>query len=423
MGTINESKTSVPSETGDKTALTGETLFFNTKTIGLSKHCGRKPQTLLKAAKHNKREATKFDHIDPQRKHLNQIIAGPNTAVEVVALAQARRTGLSSLPVRKDFTQAHELLFSLPKTTAIDISQYFNSCLSWVIGEFGIDTILSADIHLDESAPHCHILVLPVANGVYLGSKLIDRARLPMLRRSFATMAAKFGLVEPPRRLRGAKKDQAIQKVLAHLESTQDPATQSALWAEIKAQIQREPAAFVRRIDNAQAISHGPAQAANRTCTGRVKHAVPECISKPIGFGVSEVARESTTIGRRNGREIGLQRAETIPVLLGSTECQLLSSPTFLPTGDAARCDTGRQQAREELLTPSHSSGPGTGATRAQSSDGYDVPHISAANNAHHFQCDTCKAAGRGSGYSLRCGTGLTLWKLYSDAVAECAVE
>ena len=34
---------------------------------------------------------------------------------------------------------------------------------------------------------------------------------------------------------------------------------------------------------------------------------------------------------------------------------------------------------------------------------------------AHHFNCPTCIAAGRGSRYGLRCGAGAALWRAYLD--------
>lgn len=38
------------------------------------------------------------------------------------------------------------------------------------------------------------------------------------------------------------------------------------------------------------------------------------------------------------------------------------------------------------------------------------------AYNAHHFNCVPCQAAGRGSQYGLRCGTGTALWWAYAQA-------
>ena len=41
---------------------------------------------------------------------------------------------------------------------------------------------------------------------------------------------------------------------------------------------------------------------------------------------------------------------------------------------------------------------------------------LDAAYLAHHFNCPTCIAAGRGSRYGLRCGTGAALWRAYAQA-------
>jgi len=45
-----------------------------------------------------------------------------------------------------------------------------------------------------------------------------------------------------------------------------------------------------------------------------------------------------------------------------------------------------------------------------------DWHELDAAYQAHHFNCKTCIAAGRGVQYGLRCGTGAALWRAYSDA-------
>ncbi|MDT7517346.1 hypothetical protein RAE19_01075 [Rhodoferax sp. TBRC 17660] len=41
---------------------------------------------------------------------------------------------------------------------------------------------------------------------------------------------------------------------------------------------------------------------------------------------------------------------------------------------------------------------------------------LDAAYLAHHFNCPTCIAAGRGSRYGQRCGAGMALWRAYSAA-------
>ena len=43
---------------------------------------------------------------------------------------------------------------------------------------------------------------------------------------------------------------------------------------------------------------------------------------------------------------------------------------------------------------------------------------LDAAYLAHHFNCPTCIAAGRGNFYGQRCGVGTALWAIYSDKVS-----
>ena len=40
---------------------------------------------------------------------------------------------------------------------------------------------------------------------------------------------------------------------------------------------------------------------------------------------------------------------------------------------------------------------------------------LAAAYHAHHFNCPTCVAAGRGAQYGLRCGVGAALWTSYQN--------
>ena len=44
-----------------------------------------------------------------------------------------------------------------------------------------------------------------------------------------------------------------------------------------------------------------------------------------------------------------------------------------------------------------------------------DWIELAAAYHAHHFNCPTCIAAGRGSRYGQRCGAGMALWRAYCD--------
>ena len=305
-----------------------EELFFAVKTIGLSKRMGRKPQTLLQADKHNLREDQKERgsrrHIDPARSHLNRRVVGPALSADVVALALARMAGAGYKPRRHDFTQAYELLFSLPARTSIDTAVYFAHCLQWAVAQFGLDNILSADEHHDEAAPHLHVLVLPMVGVRYLGSKLIDRVRLADLRGSFAELALSFGLKEPTRRLHGAMQEEAVRMVLARLETTQDAILQSNLWFTVKQDIERNPARYAAALGLVLPELAAPVK--------KVKTLAELVVSKGRG---PKYERAVKPIGFENDPGI----IETIPVLVSAPKPAQLpaQSPAIeLPEAEAA---------------------------------------------------------------------------------------
>ena len=224
------------------------------KTIGASTYRGRKAQTLLQAAGHNLRAIQKElganSHIDATRICLNEILAGPGTPAGVAALALTLMAGagVDVGKLRKDHTQAHELLFTLPADTTVNTQDYFKHCHAWAVDQFGHDNILSAVIHRDESTPHMHILIVPIQAGRYVGTSLIDRARLARLRASFASdVAPAFGLrVTPP--LTGAARVKVIELIYERLQSTHDPVLGSVLWLTVKADIARNPASYAGRL-------------------------------------------------------------------------------------------------------------------------------------------------------------------------------
>lgn len=292
--------------------------FFSVGTIGLSKCGGRKPSTLIQAARHNRRaiqaELGARSHIDAERIYLNETIAGPDTPAGVAALAGSLMAGAGvNVPkLRKDHTQAIELLFSLAPGTTINSGDYFRRCVEWAGSHFGVANILSADIHRDESAPHCHVLILPLVDGRMRGSDLIARAELVKLRKSFSsTVAQAFGLRAPPGRMAGAMRGQAVSMVLERLEATHDPIMSSPLWQTIKRDIERDPARFVASlgIEVRPAVQERKKRTMAQIFTSTGKGGKFDNAPKPIGFAKPASAKP---IGFENSPEKATQKEQTL---------------------------------------------------------------------------------------------------------------
>jgi len=225
--------------------------LMKVKSIGLSRLGGRKPCTLSVAAKHNKRELAheleERGRIDPEKTHLNFTIAGAIDSANVVAMASQlmESIGISPDKMRRDYCQAVEIVFSLPPNTTIDIKRYFPDCFEWCCARFGAENILSVDVHLDESAPHCHALIAPIQSGRWVGGKPIDRTNTKVLNESFLKQVASVYGLKMGERLTGKRKGEAVAKLLGHIENHDRGLFLSLAWQPLRHAIERNPAPFL----------------------------------------------------------------------------------------------------------------------------------------------------------------------------------
>lgn len=136
------------------------------------------------AAGHNLRKIPRerqfASHIDKSRTDSNIILRGPDTVAGVVA-ESARLLSDAELRPRQKAVLLLEALVTLPNDTGIDFRQYFESATQWLENDLG-GVVLSSVVHLDESSPHAHVLILPLINGRMIGSdtcgstpKMIER--------------------------------------------------------------------------------------------------------------------------------------------------------------------------------------------------------------------------------------------------------
>lgn len=204
------------------------------------------------AARHNRRviqaEMGATGSIDPARSHLNETLTGPSAAADVGQLAKDLMMAAGVVKLRKDAVMGLEIVFSLPYGHALDDRAYFSACAEWAGLAFGgAHNVLSADIHRDEAAPHCHVLLLPLIDGRMIGNKIIGgKQKLMAMQKEFhAAVASKFGLSKAPARLSGSTRQAGAKAVLQKLRETSDGALQSAAWAVIREAVERDPAPFL----------------------------------------------------------------------------------------------------------------------------------------------------------------------------------
>ena len=190
------------------------------------------------------------DPIDESRSHLNRSLLNlPDSPEAIVDLANALMAERGFKPERHDSCIAVEGVFSLKEPPqAFDMWEYFPECAQWLEGIFG-GQLLSAEVHLDQAHPHCHVLVLlPLANGGPSGSNLIgykqDSAK--RLRAFFDSVASKYGLSMPRPALSPKDKAALSRQVHERIRETDDPVMRSRLYSRVSACINRDPRGFAQ---------------------------------------------------------------------------------------------------------------------------------------------------------------------------------
>lgn len=254
------------------------------------------------AARHNRRviqaELGAAGSINPARSHLNETLHGPLTADDVGQLAKDLMCEAGVVKFRKDSVMGLEFVFSLPTDHRLDDRAYFADCVAWVAAQYGgKDNLLSADIHRDEGAPHCHVLLLPLVGGKMAGSDLVGgKQKLAATHKQFhEVVASRYGLRKAPARLAGASRQTAAAAVLAKLKSTSDPALSSVAWATIRDGIENNPGQWLLALGIEIDVVKKPLRTMVQIFTSKGKGKAKE--ANPIGFDALEKEQTLCSVG------------------------------------------------------------------------------------------------------------------------------
>ncbi len=208
---------------------------------------------VLEALKHNKRtlqvERGAGSNIDATRTPLNYALAGVETpeAIAIHAKVQMVKAGIDK--PRKNQVMAVEIIFSLPiERHSHDTRPFFLDCINWIKQTFAGE-LLSFDVHLDESAPHAHAVILPLIDGKMQGNSLIGGKGnlMRLINLFYSEIAYRYGLAKASRRRLNAKDKQGLEKlVLTRLKA--DTAMQSSIWPCIRDVIHKDPMPFAQML-------------------------------------------------------------------------------------------------------------------------------------------------------------------------------
>ncbi len=215
---------------------------------------------ILEALKHNKRELLNEQraqpHIDASRAHLNYALQGDGLAQEIATHAKVQMLKAGIEKPRANGVMAVEIVFSLPiDRHNQDTTPFFIDCYEWTKRTFAGE-LLSFDVHLDESAPHAHALILPLINGKMQGRDLIgNSANLYRLINLFhKAVGVNYGLSRSDRkRLNQIERESLARMVLTRLKG--DSVQMSAIWAWVRDAIIKDPVACAQILGVPQTVA------------------------------------------------------------------------------------------------------------------------------------------------------------------------
>jgi hypothetical protein len=215
---------------------------------------------ILIALKHNRRtlqrERSASANIDVTKTSLNYSLASDATPEQIALYAKSQMILAGIEKPRKDCVRAVEVLFSLPiDRHDQDTKPFFTDCLNWTKQTFAGE-LLSFDVHLDESAPHAHAIILPLIDGKMQGRDLVgNTGNLMRLINKFHTdVARRYGLSRSDRKRLNNIDKQTIEKlVLTRLKS--DPAMQSCVWDCFRDAIHNDPMPYAQKLSIKQPLA------------------------------------------------------------------------------------------------------------------------------------------------------------------------
>jgi Plasmid recombination enzyme len=217
-----------------------------------------KYKDLRPALRHNRREMSSevahCAHIDPARTCSNYPLLPHEETEKLVQLNKDlidKYEHHFSKKIRHDAIVAIELMFSWPAhKNKSSTRPFFEDCLKWSKHKFEPALLVSADVHLDESTPHLHVIFLCITPTSLLGSKLKGYKGKYRERQEdfFYSVGQKYGLSLPPEKLRAADRLRLGSEVLSCLQSTDDPALKSTCFSAIRLAIETNPIAFATNL-------------------------------------------------------------------------------------------------------------------------------------------------------------------------------
>lgn len=217
---------------------------------------------VLNALKHNKRtlqaERGASANINALKTPLNYTLTESDSAESIDRYAKVLLVQAGIDQTRANQVMAIEVIFSLPINRHLqDTRPFFKDCLEWV-KQHVPGVLLSFDVHLDESAPHAHALILPLQDNKMQGNKIMGGiGNLTRLINVFhAEVAGYYGLSRNNAKRMNVKTKESLERQILAILAI-DPVIKSLIWPCVRDAIHNDPLPYAQLLGIDQ--KHQPA--------------------------------------------------------------------------------------------------------------------------------------------------------------------
>ncbi|MBP5155482.1 MAG: plasmid recombination protein [Clostridia bacterium] len=155
-------------------------------------------ESKLKAAQTHNRREKECANADPAKTPQNKVLSGP-PAADYKAIANERYAGIAIVKgsvIAKDFVIAVDRMEQATNPN-FSINAFCSICTKWALESFGRENIIDMVLHIDEHAPHIHMLTTTTTNSgiISVNEFMRERGGLSHLQTDLASRLAPLGLI------------------------------------------------------------------------------------------------------------------------------------------------------------------------------------------------------------------------------------
>ena len=214
--------------------------------------------------------------------------------------------------------------------------QFFAECTRFFAEHYGEGNIISAVVHMDETTPHLHLNLIPIAGGRLCAKKLFDRKALTALQTDlYREVGAKWNLQ------RGKEGSQAKHLDTAEFKAKKIVEQAHGIASDIIAEADQDAA---RKVKIAQIHADGIVSQAEQTATKAKQHA-QKYLDGIVQSIEAERSKPTPKRKRQAEEEIALLRTENVALRQSKAIADRDRSDLFEKLQKAERRAKGKEQA------------------------------------------------------------------------------